>query len=95
MKAFFKTILFSMALISLAVVAQNIELPYESVFKDYQAHKEVKLLDWKASNEGVRAAGGWRAYQRESQAPDVPTPAKAESMMQDKPAANPHQGHGK
>jgi hypothetical protein len=62
--------------VSLAAPAQSLELPYESVFKDYQAHKDVKLLDWKASNEAVRAAGGWREYLKESQAPDAPSLAK-------------------
>jgi hypothetical protein len=81
-------------------LSQAIELPYESVFKDYQSHKEVKLKDWKAANEEVRAAGGWRAYQREVQAPDVTVPSnavpvKTEPTTSDKPATNPHQGHSK
>jgi hypothetical protein len=83
-------------------LSQAIELPYKSVFKDYQAHKEVKLKDWKAANEEVRAAGGWRTYQREGQAPDVPAPAstapvraKTEPTTSDKPATNAHQGHSK
>jgi hypothetical protein len=96
------TALLTAITVSLAAPAQSIELPYESVFKDYQAHKDVKLLDWKASNEAVRAAGGWRAYQREAQAPDVPAatssapvPAKTEPTTSDKPATNAHQGHSK
>jgi hypothetical protein len=96
------TALLTAITVSLAAPAQTIELPFDSVFKDYQAHKEVKLLDWKASNEAVRAAGGWRAYQREAQAPDVPNssnsapvPAKTSSAAQDKPTINMHQGHGK
>lgn len=71
MKFIATTVLCTAAMVSLAAPAQTIDLPYESVFKDYQAHKEVKLLDWKTSNEAVRAAGGWRAYQKESQAPDI------------------------
>lgn len=61
-----------------AVLASHppMTLPYDSVFKDYQGHKDVKLLDWKASNEAVRAAGGWREYLKQSQAPDAPALAK-------------------
>ncbi len=86
------------AAFSHASLSQVIELPYESVFKDYQPHTDVKLKNWKASNEEVRAAGGWRAYQREAQAPDAPTPpnaapVKTETTMQNKAAANPQQGH--
>jgi hypothetical protein len=67
-----KVVVFISMIASLSVSAQTVELPYESVFKAYQTHKDVKLLDWKESNEAVRAAGGWRAYQKESQALDVP-----------------------
>lgn len=87
------------ASLPLAAQAQTIALPYESVFKDYQTHKDVPLLDWKASNEAVRAAGGWKAYQREAQAPDAPlspapsgAPVKPEPTMRDKAAASPHLG---
>lgn len=89
-------------LVSHAAVAQPLSLPYESVFKDYQTHKDVPLLDWKASNEAVRAAGGWKAYQREAQAPDAPdaplspapsgAPVKPEPTMRDKAAASPDLG---
>jgi hypothetical protein len=87
-------------IVSQVSLSQAIELPYESVFKDYQSHKEVKLKNWKAANEEVRAAGGWRAYQREAQAPDVPAtassapvPTKTEPTTSEKPATNAHQGH--
>jgi hypothetical protein len=85
---------FTSALLPLTGLAQTLELPYESVFKEYQTYKEIKRLDWKASNEAVRAAGGWRAYQREAQAPDEavnPAPAliKAEPIAQDKKHSQP------
>jgi hypothetical protein len=93
--AFAASVIFSQVSLS-----QAIELPYESVFKDYQSHKEVKLKDWKAANEEVRAAGGWRAYQREAQASDVTVPSdavpvKTEPTTSDKPATNAYQGHSK
>jgi hypothetical protein len=56
--------------------ASLIDLPYSSVFKDYQPYSEASLLDWKTSNQAVREAGGWRTYVKESQALDTPTPVK-------------------
>jgi hypothetical protein len=100
MKHIINAALFTQAMVCLSVQAQTIALPYESVFKDYQTHQEVKLKDWKAANEEVRAAGGWRAYQREAQAPDTPNPnravpTKSEPISNEKPNTSVHQGHGK
>ena len=75
MKHRLKLILLPLFLTSLAAIAkptsEPISLPYESVFKNYQTHADVPLRDWKASNEAVRKAGGWRQYLKESQATDA------------------------
>lgn len=73
----------------LAAAAQTLILPYESVFKDYQPHKDVPLQNWKSANEAVHTAGGWRAYQRESQAPDAAPPTDA-TKTQVNPAPHVH-----
>lgn len=86
-----------LALAQTTVQAQTLTLPYESVFKSYQMHQDVPLQDWKTSNEAVRTAGGWRAYQREAQAPDLPASVpKAGTMPAPNPEAIPPQAapHG-
>lgn len=40
-------------------------------FDTYRAWRDEPVADWRTSNERVEAAGGWRAYLRESQ-PDQP-----------------------
>lgn len=36
-------------------------------FDTYQAWRDEPVADWRGSNARVEAAGGWRAYLRESQ----------------------------
>jgi len=45
---------------------------YRSVFDDYVAPGEDKLVSWRDANALVKEIGGWRVYARESQ---QPTPA--------------------
>lgn len=82
MKYITNTVAISAVFLPLALAAQPMAeplslplvLPYESVFKHYQAHTDVPLRDWKVSNETVRKAGGWRQYLKESQASDAASP---------------------
>lgn len=46
------------------------KLPYHSVFAGYQGFAEQAIAPWRASNDAVEKAGGWRAYAREASLPD-------------------------
>lgn len=74
-----------------SVKAPVLDLPYQSVFQHYQAHTDVALRDWKASNEAVRQAGGWRQYLKESQAADAPSSPTPSEMA--KPITGEHSHH--
>jgi len=55
-------------------------LVYKSSLKPYKPQTETEVADWRAANERVRQAGGWRAYARESAASaPTTTPAAASS----------------
>jgi len=47
------------------------KLPYDSVFTGYQGFADQAIAPWRASNDAVEKAGGWRAYAREASLPDV------------------------
>lgn len=75
---------------------------YVSPFKQYQPLGDEPVAPWKSTNEVVEKAGGWKAYAKEAQQPDVGTKAPASpaqqplssappSIPQPKPAA--HDGH--
>lgn len=75
---------------------------YVSPLKQYQPLGDEQVTSWKAANEVVEKAGGWKAYAKEAQQPDVGTKAPASpaqqplssatpSIPQPKPAA--HDGH--
>lgn len=75
---------------------------YMSPLKQYQPLGDEQVTSWKAANEVVEKAGGWKAYAKEAQQPDVGTKAPASpaqqplssappSIPQPKPAA--HDGH--
>jgi hypothetical protein len=42
---------------------------YTSPFATYRRFKDEAVGNWAQANDRVRAIGGWRAYARESQAP--------------------------
>ena len=66
-----------LALSSPATLAQQTtagsvpQLPYNSVFTGYQGFTEQAIVPWRASNDAVEQAGGWRAYAREASLPDT------------------------
>lgn len=43
---------------------------YRSAFDGYRKMGDEPVADWRASNDAVAKAGGWRAYAREAQAPE-------------------------
>lgn len=43
---------------------------YRSAFEGYRKMGDETVADWRASNDAVAKAGGWRAYAREAQAPE-------------------------
>lgn len=74
-------------------------LRFDSVIARYKPMTDQKTGSWREANDTVSRIGGWRAYLRQSQAPDAMAPGVA-----DVPAAtvapatpttpNPHAGHG-
>ena len=52
-------------------------LKYRSAFSDFRPLGDEKVGDWRGANDTVRTSGGWRAYLKESQAPESPTPTSA------------------
>ena len=71
-------------------------LNFESVFARYKPMTDQKLGSWREANDTVTRIGGWRAYLKESQAPEVTAPASpaAPSKPAAPTAANPHADHG-
>jgi hypothetical protein len=66
-------------------------LRYESVFARYKSYRDEKTGSWLAANETVDRIGGWRAYAREAQQPEVTAPKATAAPA--KP--DPHAGHGR
>jgi hypothetical protein len=71
---------------------------YVSPFKDYKPFNEIKIAPWKLANDLTHQIGGWRAYLKEANQPDVTEP----SLVKEKPVAppapkpqapDPHSGH--
>lgn len=63
-------------------------MPYRSALDGYRPYADQNVAPWTASNEAVRAAGGWRAYARQAQAASKP------SATPTAPAASaPHGSH--
>ena len=66
-----------LALSSPATIAQQTtansvpKLPYYSVFTGYQGFADQAIAPWRASNDAVEKAGGWRVYAREASLPDT------------------------
>ena len=59
-------------------------LRYESVFARYKSYRDEKTGSWREANDTVDRIGGWRAYAKEAQQPEVNAAEKP----------NPHAGHG-
>jgi hypothetical protein len=59
-----------------------------SAFATYRPHVEQPVGDWRAANEAVLRAGGWRAYGREAEAPLQPLPPLGTTAAP-KPASGP------
>lgn len=71
-------------------------LIYRSALQRYQALQDLTLRDWRAANQRVHEAGGWRVYLRESQASapaSAPSAAPLPADSQRKPAASPAHQH--
>jgi len=65
---------------------------YRSAFAGYKALGETPLTNWREANDEVGRIGGWRAYLREAQQPEV-VPGVPGAPL--KPAAGAmHPGHG-
>jgi hypothetical protein len=60
-------------------------LNHKSSFDNYRPYSDEKAANWKAANDEVGRIGGWRAYLKEAQEPEVETSPKPK---------NPHAGHG-
>lgn len=63
---------------------------YRSAFEDYRPMGDESVADWRAANDAVAKAGGWRAYAREAQAPDE----TRANPLQTPPAKAAPGGHG-
>jgi hypothetical protein len=71
-------------------------LIYRSALQRYQPLQDTSLRDWRAANQRVHEAGGWRVYLRESQASAAaPAPSAAPLPADSKsaPAAKPAHQH--
>ena len=71
-------------------------LIYRSPLQRYQALQDPTLRDWRAANQRVHEAGGWRVYLRESQAgapASAPSAASSPADGKSKPAASPAHQH--
>lgn len=74
-------------------------LRFESVLSRYKPMTDQKLGSWREANDTVTRIGGWRAYLKESQAPEAIAPVSPATSP--KPVVpttpitpNPHAGHG-
>ncbi len=82
-----------LALSSPATLAQKTaattvpKLPYHSVFTGYQGFTEQAIASWRASNDAVEKAGGWRAYAREASLPDTANKAATNPEKVETPPA--------
>lgn len=71
-------------------------LIYRSALQRYQPVQDSSLRDWRAANQRVHEAGGWRVYLRESQASAPASAVSAAPLPADsqrKPAASPAHQH--
>ncbi len=64
---------------------------YRSAFDGYRKMGDEPVADWRASNDAVAKAGGWRAYAREAQAPEA-KPADGKGAVAPAAPAVPMQG---
>jgi hypothetical protein len=65
---------------------------YVSPLTSYRRLAEDEVAPWKASNQAVEQAGGWKAYAREAQQPAPATKPFAQPPSQ-KPPTDAHSGH--
>ena len=56
------------------------DVTYQSPLANYRRLGEDKLVPWSEANETVNRIGGWRAYAREAQQPEVTAPASGTSV---------------
>lgn len=87
------------------VSAAPVALPYASVFAKYKPWRDEKTTSWREANDTVNRIGGWRAYAKEAQQPELPAtqspaapssspPTSATAGSTPRPApADPHAGH--
>jgi hypothetical protein len=62
-------------------------LQYQSPLAGYRAQGEPEVGSWRAANERVHQAGGWKAYAREAAQSQPATPGKAQAAGHDHSAA--------
>lgn len=56
---------------------------YRSAFTGYKPLREEPVAAWKERNDLTARIGGWRAYAREAQQPDVPPAAPASAPVRE------------
>ncbi len=67
---------------------------YRSAFEGYRKMGDEPVADWRASNDAVAKAGGWRAYAREAQAPEGKSMEEKGSVAPSVPAGPALMEHG-
>lgn len=67
---------------------------YRSAFEGYRKMGDEPVADWRASNDAVAKAGGWRAYAREAQAPEEKPANGKGRAAPSAPAPMDHGTHG-
>ncbi|MDP2818903.1 MAG: hypothetical protein Q8O29_11650 [Polaromonas sp.] len=62
---------------------------FRSALESYRPYTEEKTASWKEANDTVGRIGGWRAYAKEAQQTQLPSPPSAASK------SDPQAGHAK
>lgn len=83
-----------------SVVSSAASLGFDSVLARYKPMTDQKLGSWREANDTVTRIGGWRAYLKEAQTPDVMEPkapaapaASHGGPVMATPDPMPHEGH--
>ena len=58
-----------------STIAPKASAAFRSELEGYQPYSEEKTGDWKGANDSVARIGGWRAYAKEAQSSQPPTPS--------------------
>ena len=71
--------------------AEVAPMMYTSTLGRYRPTGDVKVGSWREANDTVTRIGGWRAYAREANQPEMP--AAAPAVQSAAPATTPPPGH--